>query len=399
MRHRVFGGLVLATTAVLLVPGAASAQLDYDSGIPGRPAIVAPIPTGNPGGNGFYAWSGFTLLTQTFALGSQTIAFRGLIDSTGVVTGLPGTYIGSGVAALASDEFGRRSFHPGWTAGLGYKFDNGVSVYGGFQQQLDQKYTAGATLVAPFFRSRADLADTFLVAPVYNFAPDYAGPAIKTAYDLSAVSGGGNFYGIWNGAGTMTIDFTQRFTSGELGARVPLLQTEYSRVYGLAGARYGWFFEKFHWRTVSFDIQGRALPEYAADYTNTLSQRMYGPFVGCGHEVYLGKRFGVSLDLTGSPMVNVVKERAYYELGDETTKTKRSRNDFTIVPNANADLNLMWYPIEGVQVKLGYQANTYYNTLFMKEPVSFNVGAIDPEYATRAFRIVHGFTVGLGFFF
>ena len=35
----------------------------------------------------------------------------------------------------------------------------------------------------------------------------------------------------------------------------------------------------------------------------------------------------------------------------------------------------------------------------MAEPIDFNYGAIDPAYDTRAFRIVHGFHVGLGLFF
>src|SRR5579883_1037679 len=187
MRHSLFGGLVLATTAVLIGPGlargqapwwspppdsyAARGQMDSDAGIPGQPAIIAPLPTGNPGGNGFYAFSEFVFLTQTFALGNQTIAVRGLIDSSGVVTGIPGTLIGSGTPALSTDTFGRRSFEPGWNVGLGYKFDNGVSVYGQFMQVLRQHYSAGASLVPPYFRSNIDLADTYLTAPVFNFSP------------------------------------------------------------------------------------------------------------------------------------------------------------------------------------------------------------------------------------
>ena len=56
----------------------------------------------------------------------------------------------------------------------------------------------------------------------------------------------------------MDIKFTQRYNQGEIGARVPLFQTEYSRVYGLAGGRFAWFFERFQWRTVSYDINGQA---------------------------------------------------------------------------------------------------------------------------------------------
>ena len=56
-------------------------------------------------------------------------------------------------------------------------------------------------------------------------------------------------------------------------------------------------------------------------------------------------------------------------------------------------------PIEGVQVRLGYSAMTYFNTKYMEEPVAFNFGALDPAYGTRAFRIVHGLHFGVGLFF
>ena len=89
--------------------------------------------------------------------------------------------------------------------------------------------------------------------------------------------------------------------------------------------------------------------------------------------------------------MNVTKERVKYELGDDTTQAKRSRNDTTLVPNANADMNLWWYPLEGVQVRFGYNAMTLFNTRYMKEPIAFDFGALDPAYENRAFRLVHGF--------
>ena len=62
-------------------------------------------------------------------------------------------------------------------------------------------------------------------------------------------------------------------------------------------------------------------------------------------------------------------------------------------------MNLWWYPISGVQIRVGYQAMTYWNTLYMLEPVGFNFGNINPSYQTRYFRALHGFNVGIGFFF
>jgi len=414
MRQRLYGGSLLAVATLLAgTAGRATAQgtpqgpTDY--AVPGLAAENVPIPTGNPGTHGVYTFGEFMILTQSWTMGKQVVAYRGLVDSRGVLTGQPGTYIGSGAAALNTSEFPRRSWQPGYDIGIGYKTDDGISVYGSYTHLAERNYHAGATLVSPFFRGRPDLSDTFLVSGVYNFPPQYAGPAVKTPLDAFVINDqqnpnlntnqGGNFYGIWNGASVMDIQFNQWFTQAEIGARVPLFQTEYSRVYGMAGGRFDWFMERFKWRTVSFDINGNQSPAWAADYNNTLSQRMYGPFVGCGHEVYLGKRFSLSLDTTAALLVNLIKERAKYELGDETIQNKLSRDELGIVPSATAHLNLWWYPIEGVQARVGYNVWTFFNTKNMYEPIGFNYSAIDPVYNTQYFRIVHGLNVGLGLFF
>jgi hypothetical protein len=345
------------------------------------------------------------ILTQTWGLGKQTVAARGLVDSRGAVTGLPGTYIGSGVNALSTGDFPRRSYQPGYNIGFGYKFDDGTSIHLSYMNIMSTNYHTGATLAAPFFRSRPDLSDTFLTAGVFNFPPQYAGPLVKTVADDSNANGtadpgeGGNFYGIWNGASVMDIQFNQWFTQWEIGGRVPLFQTEFSRIYGLAGGRMDWFMERFKWRTVSYDVSGQAGPRDAATYSNTLSQRMYGPYVGCGHEIYLGNRFAMSLDTTAALLLNVVKQRAKYKLDSEEIQNKMSRNEFGIVPSVTANFNMWWYPTEGVQMRVGYNALTFFGTQYMQDPIGFNYGSIDPVYETKVFRIVHGINVGLGLFF
>ncbi|MBX9627375.1 MAG: hypothetical protein K2X82_26465, partial [Gemmataceae bacterium] len=420
MRQRFIGGALLAAAAVAGGADAAKAQYDPADGGPDpgyhqlpitvrgqSPANVGfdppvntdptfPIPTGRTGDAGFYTAGEFLLWTQSRAIGEQNIAFRGLVDSTGIITGLPGTYVGSGKVALGTNDLGRTTFSPGYRAEIGYKFEDGSRVYGNFLQLFDASYSAGATLVPPFFRSRVDLADTYLVAGVFNFPPEFAGPRRKTAYDDPAQIAS-NTYGIWNGASVMNISFVQRFTQAEVGGRVPMFQTEYSRVYGLAGGRFAWFFERFKWYTVSPDTDGRALPQDAAWYTNTLSQRLYGPFAGCGHEIFLHNQFSLSTDLTGAALLAVQKERAKYQVETfnsvgtvSPVRSKRSVNEYSLVPNANAEVNLWWYPVEGVQVRVGYSAMTFFNTRYMKEAVGFNYGAIDPEYDVKVFRIVHG---------
>lgn len=417
MRHSLYGGVLLAAAAALGGPSVARGQtglldapLGYvaraqlyeggDASIPGRPAIVAPLPTGNPGGSGFYTATEFLIYSQTFALGKQDVAFRGLVDSSGLLTGTPGTQIGTFNVALNTRQFGRRSFQPGYRFTLGYKFDNGLAVYATLGQLVREKYAAGASGPAtPLFRNRQDLADSYLFSPVFNFAPDYSGPLAKTAFDLNSAAPFGNFYGIWNGATVMRIEFEQQFTHGDIAARVPVLQTEYSRVYGIGGARYAWFYDRFLWRTVASDVEGVSLPQDVAEYKNQLSQRMYGPMVGCGHEVYIGNRVGINLDLTGSLLASIVKQRAYYELGDSSTKNKFSRNEFDVVPNANVDVGIQWYPIEGVQLRAAYTLQGFFGTKQMGQPISFNQGAIDPQYDTLGFRHVQGFSFGVGFFF
>lgn len=59
----------------------------------------------------------------------------------------------------------------------------------------------------------------------------------------------------------------------------------------------------------------------------------------------------------------------------------------------------MWYPIEGVQISAGYSFQTYWGTRYMKEPIAFNFGALDPAYNIKAFRYVSMFNFGVGFFF
>ena len=314
MRLKLYGGTALLTAALLAAcPSAARAQ-DGLVGFEGfggggegtypapiQPSEQIPLPTGDPGTHGFYTFFEFMYLTSYRHLGDQVVAYRGLLDTTGATTTIPGIYIGSGQPALNTNQFPRQSYMPGFNIGLGYKLDDGTSIYGSYIYLMDRNYHVGATSATPFARSAQDLSDTFLVSGVFNFPPQFAGPAISTRPEQQL--GGNIFYGIWNGASVMDIQFNQRFAQGEIGARVPMFQTEYSRIYGLAGGRFDWIFERFQWRTVEYDIAGRGAPFWTARYNNTLSQRMYGPYIGCGHEMYIGNRFSVSTDITAAGSV------------------------------------------------------------------------------------------------
>lgn len=396
MRHRYIGGAVLAAVVAVGWPTSAAAQEGgFQTPVNGD---AVPIPTGQAGQAGFYTGIEFVMLTQTRALGNQSIAVRGFFDAQGNITGFPGTFIGTGADALNTSRMGPREFAPGYRVEVGYKFDTGVRIFANYMQLSDVRYTAGATQVPLGFSRRPDLADTFLSAPVYNFPPAFGGAQFDTSFDTRA-NGGFNTFGIWNAADVMDTKFLQRYTQADMGVRTPMFATEYSSVYGLAGGRFAWFFERYTWRTVDIDSSGNAPPQSVANYSNTLSQRMYGLFVGCGHEVYLGNMFSASLDLTAAALLNVIKERAKYELGDLSTQSKFGRVNYSVVPSGTAEFNLWFYPIEGVQMRLGYMGLTYFNTRYMREPVGYNFGQIDPNYGTKWFRLVHGFNVGVGFFF
>jgi hypothetical protein len=197
----------------------------------------------------------------------------------------------------------------------------------------------------------------------------------------------------------MEVKFSSQYTQSDLGLRSPMFATDYSSIYALAGARYAWFYDKFYWLANDLDNSGNLAPQFAAKYQNNLSQRMYGLFVGVGHEVYLGNMFSASLDLTGAAFMSVEKMRAKYELMDLSTESKYGRESYAVVPSATAEFNVWFYPVEGVQMRLGYMAMSYFDTQYMKNPIGFNFGNIDPGYATKVFRLVHGFNVGIGFFF
>ncbi len=425
MRTRLLGGLAaLAAVITTALPGRAqgpglySGGLSDSGGLPGLPSETVPLPLGNPGQQGFYAFGDLGYYSQTWTLGDQVIARRGLIDSTGAVTGTPGAFIGSGTPALTTSDFGRRSFMPAMNIGVGYKTTDGTSVTARFMGLSGTSYNASATLVPPGFVGTNNLADTYVTSGVFNFPPQYAGPRAKTtlenAFRFNPVFnqfgpfgqfqffdflGDGLFYGVWNGASTQVLKYTTNYQEVEIGARVPMFQTETSRIYALGGARFHWFYERLKWIATSYDVDGGTLPQWQAEYTNTLSQRMYGPYAGVGHDVYLGSRFAVSGDLTGALLLGVIKERAKYKLSDDSVSNKRSVNELRMVPSAGANLNLWWYPLQGIQVRVGYSANTFFNTKNMDAPVGFNMGAIDPGYGDQAFRMIHGLNVGLGLFF
>jgi hypothetical protein len=381
--------------------------LDYE--VP-RADPVFPIPTYSPRPElgGFFFAGEFIYWRQTNPLRDQLIAVRGFVNTDGGSPAgqAPGTFNGNGFPALTTrDVSGPNSYIPGYRFDLGYRFRNGVVVEGIYTHLFNVRLVGGAGLLPPTWQLDANLANTFLFSPVFNFSLDWAGPPLP---DIANGNPLGNL-GIWNAADEMSIRFEQRLEKWELRFRIPVWETEYDpisnpqhlalRTYGMVGLRHYWLWERFKWRTVDRDVFGNAQPSDVAVYSNVVSQPMYGPFIGWGAELYEGHGLSVSLDLFAGAYVNFVREIVRWEREDFVTGAKRARRVYTIVPETEAHLNIWWYPIEGVQIRLGYDLMALYNTIHSPRPVDFNFQGMAPDFPHRGVRLIDGWNLGIGFIF
>jgi hypothetical protein len=404
---------LLLTAGVALAPTGVRGQADYP---PADPVWPLPLFHAHPETGGFYAAGEFLFMRQTNPLKHQLIAVRGLLDFDGTITrdltgqqinpvggppiivpGTPrvGTFLGSGRAALyADDAGGRQSFEPGFRVTAGWRFDDGTAIEFSWMSLVETKYSAVATLVPPGLNPGPLLADTFLFSPVFNFPNQFAGATNKIAVGNPLAA-----YGIWNGASIMNIDFVQRFSQYDITARIPVWQSDWCRTYGLVGPRYINLWERFKWRTVSEEFNGTAGQEDVAIYSNVVSNQMYGVDAGIGNEWWLGLGFSISADVRVAGLFDFVTEIAKFERGDFSIANKRTRRDFSFVPEFQGQLNLWWYPIEGVQIRLGYEVFGLFNTVSSAMPVTFNYGGMDPSYQKSQFRLFDGLNAGIGFTF
>jgi hypothetical protein len=416
MRNRWIIAGLLAAAGILAGPASDRARAQptgWDVSGNEGPPLWAPVGTYQHDGSGVYAGIEGVLLSMKREVGLQQIAFRGVMLNSGSANiVLPniqqGNFVGSREPALDTDNLGRTTWGAGLRFTLGYRMDNGWNFSVSWLHLFDVKYSGGAGMLGPnFFEPGPLMENTFLTAPVYNFSPDFVGrnPFPNPPWAANPT------IGIWNAASDMTILFTQRFDNWDFAGKFPVFETENARSYAIAGARYSWIWERFQWRTVKPEVVDNGAGEFvfatsadsAARYINTLSQRMYGPMVGVGHEVmlYAGQAgaFGFGCEVTGAALLNIGKERAKYIREDETTQVKRVWNEQVIVPNVNAAFNLNWQPMDGVSFRFGYNFLMYFNTKYMEEPVSFNAGALDPAYGVKLFRLIHGTNFGVSFTF
>jgi hypothetical protein len=410
MRRQISG--LLAVAVMALFAGTAWGQGEMNYEVPlnnGLPAYLAwlPGPLGHPRyeDGGIFVAMEFVYYNQTNPIRDQIVAIRGFQDDDGSITGRVGTFVGSGTEALNTLQVhGPTTYEPGFNLIGGWRFNNGfVLQIGWIHLQEAQFAGVASTLPGPAGGTRGvnlggTDANTFLFSPVFNFPPDFAGPPQKVA-----VGNPGATYGIWNAATTMGIRFLQRFDQYDMTGRVPIWQTDRMRSYGLFGPRIVHLWEQFKWRTIDEDINGNTNDSFNADYTNTLSQSMYGAHAGCGADWWLGQTpvggFSWSLDGEAALYYDFAKERARYELADRTIAFTHNRNVGALVPALNARVSLWYYPLEAIQIRVGYDAMVFFNTFATTHPIDFNLGALAPLYNTGYTRLLQGFSAGLGIVF
>lgn len=364
---------------------------------PPDPQYPLPLYSTRPENGGLYVGLQFVYYQQTMPIKDQIIAFRGFFDADGSITGTVGQFVGSHTPALSSTDLGQSQYIPGFQMFAGWKLRNGVAIEFDWMHLNKVKYAGGASIEPFLFKGGQNLADTFLTAPVYNFPNEFAGPAAKVN-----VGNPNATFGIWNAASVMTIQFTQRYDQYDFLGRIPIFQTDNNRCYGLVGLRNGYLVEKFTWRTVSVDVTGNSGPDSVAIYNSNVTNNFFGPVVGCGDEWRMGDSplgtFSLSLDVKGGLFVDFIKEYTKYERGDLAIASKLTRRQTSIVPMLQAQPNLCWYPIEGVQIKVGYDIFALFNTGSVPYPVDFNYLGLNPALE-HTIRVFNGMNTGIALIF
>ena len=378
--------------APTLPPVLFRAQADATGYAP--PDVELPLPNGSFWPNGLFVYAEYAMYRQNVPLRNQLVAIRGFVDTDGALTQNPGMFVGSRAIALQTNQVrGPGTWSPGMKLGIGYRFDDGTTIDFSWLYLLNVKYTAVAGIGLPQSLIDPALSNTFLFSPVFNFPIAFSGPPDRLTANGAPVIGGP--YGIWNGATAMSEEYDQRAQFYDLNIRKPIFETENWRTYAIGGPRFAWLWERYKWFTQAIDAFSDESSVWAANYTNIISNRMYGARVGMGNECYIGHGLSASLDLSGSAFLDVVKERTAYSRDDKHIgqERKRSRTDYTFVPSAEATFNLCWYPYRGVQFKIGYDVQAFFNVVSSEHPIDFDYSAVSPTF-NRVFRIFDGLQLG-----
>ena len=385
---------LLLIAGLFFVPAALRAQ---DGSVP-PVSFVGPLSHMPYTDGGLYTGFGFLAMSTNQPLSSQVVARRGFIPFDSSITGATqGQFFGSQQIALNTNQVaGPSSFQPGWDLFVGWRFQGGVAVEFNWKHLVQNQFSATAALNPGAALAGPQLENTFITAPVYNFGTAWAGaPQVIPQGDI------GSTFGIWDAASFMQELYIQRFDIYQINVRVPIWETADSRTYGLFGPRIAWIVDDFRWTTISQDQFGNDAG--GALYSNSISNRMYGAHFGFGQDWYLGSTpigaFSFMCDLEAALYFDDVKTGASYTLIDALPQVGSSRNRrfYSIVPGVDGHLALSWYPWEGISLRIGYDVNTFFNTIASDQPIDFNLGRVTPQYEHQFLRYFYGFSCGISF--
>jgi hypothetical protein len=394
-------------------------------------------------------------------LGGQLVAQRGFWDDTGLArgdptgpvlivqdgrnansqiallladAGTPGQFVGSGAPAMyVSDVNDASRFTPGTRLTAGWRLRNGLVFDVSYLQLVAARGKASVGIIPPRSESlRDDLANSFVSTPFFNYTPEFAGaqrdvisdvflfPVPPNTGTVSLVNPGSATgapneiitddasiddiiafrgtpiaaYGVGNAAEIIVASYRQQFNTGELNVRVPLFQGDVTRTYFTGGFRYAFLQERYRLYITDLDVEGN---KFMMRYTDRIKNRYYGMQLGLGSEAYLG--LGWSFSVEAKAGVAAENSLASTEIANLLNSSfHQEDNQFGVVGLFQGGAYIWWYPIEGVQLRFGYEYLGIVNARRSPNPLDYNLGSLSPT-RERKYLSVDGVTVGVGFIF
>jgi len=409
---------------------------------------------------GLFVSTEFLIMQFDNPLRQQALAFRAFFDTFGqirgnengpIVTildstvtparfintffaepGPSGRFIGSHETALDQHDVGGNKYTPGMRLTIGYRLRDGVTVELSYMEMEAVTHSATAGITPRNLAGGRQFENSFISAPFFNISPQLAGPPDNVISNVSPVPvppgattifipgppGTPNEFvtndelnelrtlhglalspfGIWNAASEMYLKFSQSLSTWELNFRLPIYQDDCFRTYWLCGIREFKIGENFSWRTVNADIFGNTLPEWSATYNNMIKNELWGLQVAEGNEVYLGKGWALNVEGRVGIFGDATQVKTEIQRGDLEFSLHHIRHDTSVVPMVQASAYLWWYPIEGIQLRAGYEFLGLIGVKRSPHQVDFDAGTLQPEVKDMFMRL-SGFNVGISFIF
>lgn len=443
-RTKWWGLLVLLGT--MFLPKTATAQINM-----GAPMWEHPLPLmWGERNEGWYVAGEALAWRVNNVLEGQVLATRGFYDLDGTLRGqgplirvsgtdgtntnlsllflnrgTPGAFYGSNEVALQADDAGESNYRPGMRLSVGYRFRNGINFEFSYWGLANSRTVASAGITPPLMRGVGlNAASSYLTVPFYNFSPYFAGPSRDVisnvmpevlpsvpppdplpindpTFSNDVFRFGGPVlpaWGIGNAAEDVTISLKQKFHSGELNARVPLYQGEDVRTYAKGGFRYLSMYERFKLRVADQDVDGNISPEDVLLYTTKQRNHYYGGQAGLGSEVYIFSGWAVSGEVLVGMAGQASKTTVTIDREDYLVGLERSDSRVNITPFFQGGAYLWWYPIEGVQFRVGYEYMGIVGSRRATQPIDFNIGRMEPN-VKNTYLSFDGVTLGLALIF